>query len=293
VNTTADLALGHTFVDVAPGVRLHCAITGDGPLVLLLHGFPDFWYGWRLQIGAIAAAGFRVVAPDMRGYNLSDKPRGVGAYEVRTLVRDLAALVEKLGDGPASRAHVVAHDWGAAVAWSFAMAHPERLGRLAILNGPHPERMLSALRRRPAQMARSWYIFFFQLPWLPEQVLARASHDMLARTMRGDPTRRDAVTEADLAAYREAWSQPGALTAMLNWYRAIFRPGGGVRTRRALAPTLVLWGERDRYLGPELALPRHDLAPDMRVVWLPRASHWVQLDETERVNHELVAWLKA
>src|SRR5438309_622169 len=164
---SSDHALRERDIEVEPGVVLRCVESGEGPLVLLLHGFPDFWYGWRRQIPALAAAGFRVVAPDLRGYDLSGKPAGVRAYGIRTLALDVATLVEKLG---ATRAHVVAHDWGAGVAWAFAMTHPERLDRLAILNGPHPERLLRGLRD-PLQLAKSWYMFFFQIPWLPEEIL--------------------------------------------------------------------------------------------------------------------------
>jgi pimeloyl-ACP methyl ester carboxylesterase len=280
--------LRQAFADVGSGVRLHYVELGEGPLVLLLHGFPDFWYGWRRQIPALAAAGFRVVAPDLRGYNLSDKPGGVGQYSVRALAQDVARLIDGLGE---RRAHVVGHDWGAGVAWCFAMAYPDRLARLAVLNGPHPERLLSAMRR-PAQLAKSWYIFLFQVPWLPEQALARRGYATLVRAIRDEPTRPGAVTNEDVAAYRSAWSQPGALTAMLNWYRAMLRPGSAAPLRRIDAPTLVLWGEADPHLGVDLATPKPELVPNARIVRLAGASHWVQHDEPERVNDALVEWLR-
>jgi pimeloyl-ACP methyl ester carboxylesterase len=281
-------ALRHFDVEVEPGVRLHCVEAGAGPLVLLLHGFPDFWFGWRHQIPALAAAGFRVVAPDMRGYDLSDKPEGVSAYGIKVLARDVASLIEKLG---AERAHVVGHDWGAGVAWAFAMFHPERLERLAVMNGPHPDRMLRGLRR-PKQLAKSWYMFLFQLPWIPEWRLTRGNYAMLARAMKDEPTRPGAVTDEDIARYREAWSRPGAIRGMLAWYRAMFLPSGRGPMPRIDAPTLVLWGDADPHIGSELATPQPELVPNARVTMLPGASHWVMQDAPERVNEELVAFLK-
>ena len=274
--------------EVEPGVRLHCVELGEGPLVVLLHGFPDFWYGWRDQIPAIAAAGFRVVAPDLRGYGRSDKPAGVSAYGIRTLASDVAALIENLGS---ARAHVVGHDWGAGVAWAFAMAHPEKLDRLIILNGPHPQRMLRGLLD-PVQLAKSWYMFLFQLPWLPEQVLAMDDFGIMVRSMRDEPTRPGAVTEDDIARYREAWSRPGALTGMLAWYRAMFLPSARVEMRVIDAPTLVLWGDADPHLGSDLATPPPELVPAGRVVMIPGASHWVQHDAAEQVNAEVIAFLR-
>jgi pimeloyl-ACP methyl ester carboxylesterase len=282
--------LRHFDVEVEPGVSLHCVEAGEGPLVLFLHGFPDFWYGWRRQLPALAAAGFRAVAPDLRGYGTSSKPRGVSSYGVRTLVGDVASLVEKLG---AQRAHVVGHDMGAGLAWAFAMMHPDRLGRLGILNGPHPERMMTAMRD-PVQLAKSWYVFALQVPWFPEQILRMDDYGVLTRAIRDEPTNRAAVTPEDLALYREAWSRPGALEAMLSWYRALFRPGALVPVRPIEAPALVLWGEAaDPHLGPGLATPSASFVPDARVVMLPGASHWVQHDEAERVNAELVRFLNS
>ena len=191
--------LEHWSVDVN-GVRLHCVVAGEGPLVILLHGFPELWYSWRRQIPALVQAGFRVVAPDLRGYNLSERPRHVREYSIQRLAGDVAGLVAAFG---VERAAIVGHDWGAGVAWAFAMAYPERLTRLAILNGPHPERLLRSLRT-PAQLAKSWYMFFFQLPWLPERLLRAGGYRRLLEPMRGE-ARPGAFTEDDLVRYREAF----------------------------------------------------------------------------------------
>ena len=187
------------------GVRLHYVEQGEGPLVVLLHGFPEFWYGWRHQIEPLADAGFRVVAPDMRGYNLSSKPRGVASYDIGLLAQDVEQLIEERGE---QKAHVAGHDWGGAVAWAAAGFHPEVVERLAILNAPHPRVFIEHLKS-PRQLARSWYMGFFQLPWLPEQLGRRV-------LPRGFPP-------AERARYEEAYAQPGALTAMFNYYRAMSR----------------------------------------------------------------------
>jgi pimeloyl-ACP methyl ester carboxylesterase len=268
-------------------VRLHYVEAGDGPLVVLLHGFPEFWFSWRFQIPALAAAGFRVVAPDMRGYNLSSRPVGVAAYDPDRLAADVRDLIRERG---ADRAFLVAHDWGAGVAWLTAMNYPEVVERLAILNAPHPRRLLHGLRR-PRQLAKSWYMLFFQLPWLPER-LVRASGWRAFRYGFEHDARPGAFTPQDLGRYVEAWSQPGAATAMINYYRAAFRRTprrAEARLRPIPAPTLVIWGERDRYLGAELAEPERADVPNLeRVVRLPDASHWVQHDEPERVGQLLV-----
>jgi pimeloyl-ACP methyl ester carboxylesterase len=267
-------------------VRLHYVEAGDGPLVVLLHGFPEFWFGWRSQIPALAEAGFRAVAPDMRGYNLSSRPGRVAAYSIDRLAADVRDLIRERG---ADRAFLVAHDWGAGAAWATAMDHPEVVERLAILNGPHPRRMLRGLRQ-PRQLARSWYMFFFQLPWLPERLLSAAGYSALRRAF--DDARPGAFTPQDVARYVEAWSQPGAATAMLNYYRAAFRQlprRAQERIRPIRAPTLVIWGERDRALGAELAEPDRADVPNLdRVVRLPDASHWLQHDEPERVGRLLI-----
>ena len=278
----------HRYADVELGVRLHYVTMGEGPLVVLLHGFPEFWYAWRLQIAALAAAGFRVVAPDQRGYNLSDKPEYVAAYGVSRLASDVAALIEACGE---TKAFIVGHDWGAGVAWSFAMSRPEMVARLVVLNGPHPERLQRALTRDPVQLIRSWYMFFFQLPALPEAVARLDEFAFLLKPLREEPANPEAFSREDLARYVEAFAKPGALTAMINWYRAMFR-GTAVPVTKTDVEALVVWGEKDRHLGRDLATPDPALVPNARVVFLPDATHWVQHDAPARVSEELIAFFR-
>jgi pimeloyl-ACP methyl ester carboxylesterase len=281
---SSDLDLAHGYAEVADGVRLHYVEAGEGPLLVLLHGFPEFWYSWRRQIPALAAAGFRVVAPDMRGYNLSDKPAGWRSYDLALLAGDIAGLIRHFGE---SEANVAGHDWGAAVAYGVAMNHPEVVRRLAILNVPHPERMLHGLRT-PRQLRKSWYMFFFQIPRLPEALLRKDDFAFAKRSLRGDS--RESFSDADLQRYAEAWSQPGALTGMIDYYRAALRrsPRAAASQLRPIsAPTLVIWGERDRHLGAELAEPLPRWVPDLRVERLPNATHWVHHEEPARVNELL------
>jgi pimeloyl-ACP methyl ester carboxylesterase len=266
-------------------VRLHYVEAGEGPLIVLLHGFPEFWFSWRLQIGALAAAGFRVVAPDMRGYNLSSRPADVAAYDADRLAADVRDLIRERG---AESALLAGHDWGAAVAYQTAMNHPEVVERLVILNVPHPRRLLHGLRT-PRQLRKSWYFLFFQLPGLPER-FARARHWWYFRHSLRDA--RPPYTPQHIERYVEAWSQPGAATAMINYYRAALRQSprrAEARLRPIQAPTLVIWGQRDRFLGSELAEPDRDDVPNLdRVERLPDASHWVHHDEPERVIQLLI-----
>src|ERR1700733_11074981 len=282
-----DIPLRDGYADLGE-VRLHYVEAGDGPLVVLLHGFPDFWYSWRFQIPALVGAGFRVVAPDMRGYNLSSRPPGVQSYAAARLAADVRDLIAERGG---SSALLAGHDWGAAVAWLTAIRHPEVIERLAILNVPHPRQMVRALRRPGRQLLRSWYMFFFQIPWLPERLLAAGDWRGFRQPFEG--ARPGAFTPADLERYKQAWSEPGAVTAMLNYYRAALRRPPGGATGRSLppvqAPTLIIWGERDRHLGAELAQPDPRDVPALeRVVRLPSASHWVQHDEPDRVSELLI-----
>jgi epoxide hydrolase 4 len=275
------------------GVRLHYVEAGEGPLVVLLHGFPEFWYSWRRQIKPLADAGFHVVAPDMRGYNLSDKPPGWRAYDMKLLAGDIAALIRHFG---VERADVVGHDWGAAVAYGVAALHPESVRRLAILNVPHPARMLAGFRTFK-QLRKSWYMFFFQLPFIPEWLLRRDGFSPIKLALRADGAklgRPTVFSDEDLEHYVRAWSYDGALTAMLNYYRAALRQtprAASARMRPIEAPTLVIWGDRDTALGSELAQPEARWVKDVRVVHLPEATHWVQHDDPERVNELLTEFL--
>jgi pimeloyl-ACP methyl ester carboxylesterase len=283
------LEVAHRYADLGE-VRLHYVEAGEGPLVLLLHGFPQFWYEWRHQIPALVEAGFRVIAPDMRGYNLSDKPPGVRAYRVELLARDVERLILACGERTAS---LVGHDWGAIVAWIAAMRHPERVDRLVILNVPHPARFLDGLLS-PGQLLRSSYMFFFQIPRLPEAVIRAGDFALLRSVFLRDPERAGALTAEDIERYVEAMAQPGALTATLNYYRSLLRSPRemGTLLKRIEAPVLVIWGERDRSLSRKLSDPPRLWVPNLlRVERLPYASHWVAEDRPREVNSLLLDFL--
>lgn len=269
------------------GVRLHVVEAGpeDGPLVVLLHGFPEFWYGWRKQIGPLAAAGFRVLVPDQRGYNLSDKPRGLASYNLDDLALDIVGLIDAAGR---DKAHVAGHDWGGAVAWWLGIKHADRLDRLALLNIPHPRVMERTLRKSQEQRMKSSYMAFFQLPWLPEISLSSRSYDNLARSLQVT-SRRGTFTEEDLGRYRAAWARPGAVTGMLSWYRAALRSRPTPpASPRVTVPTLMIWGTKDRFLGREMVPPSLELCDQGRAVYLEEATHWVQHEEADAVNRLLV-----
>jgi epoxide hydrolase 4 len=280
------------FADVGTGVRLHYVEAGEGPLVVLLHGFPEFWWSWRHQIPVLAAAGFRVVAVDMRGYGQSDAPPSWRDYRIELLAADVAGLITALGE---ERAFVAGHDWGAAVAWMVATLHPERVRRLAILNVPHPDTMLRTLRRSPKQLLHSWYMFFFQIPWLPERLAERSGKRFLAGAY-GD-ARPGAFTDEDLDRYEQALLRsPGGMKGPIDYYRAALRRSP--RRAQALftpiaAPVLVIWGMQDRFLTSAMAESDPRLVPDVRIVRLPDASHWVQHDEPERVSTLLIEHFRA
>ncbi|MPZ98826.1 MAG: alpha/beta fold hydrolase [Dehalococcoidia bacterium] len=272
----------------AGGIRLHYVAAGQGPTVLLLHGFPEFWYAWRYQIPTLVQAGFRVVAPDLRGISLSEKPGGIDAYAPDRHVEDIVALLHHLGE---ERVRLVGHDYGGGIAWLTAMQHPELVDRLVVLNAPHPLRFMHGLRSW-RQRLRSWYVLAFRLPRLPERILGARDFFLLRRVLSG----RDAYTPTDIERYVEAWEMPGALTGMLNSYRALSRQEADripSRIRPIKAPVLVLWGERDRYLGRELAEPPSEWVPLTHLVRFPRASHFVQADAPDAVNRLLVEFLSA
>lgn len=283
--------LAHRFAAVN-GVRLHYVEAGQGPLVVLLHGFPQYWYLWRRQLQALAAAGFRAVAPDMRGYNLSDKPGGVASYRMEALVGDVLGLVAHLG---AERASLVGHDWGGAVAWAAAMRHPEVIERLVVLNAPHPFAFAREIRNRNwRQMWRSFYILLFQLPGLPEAALRAGGFSALRRVFREEPVRPAAFADEDVEHYVAALREPGALRSALHYYRAAVRHRGEVppADRRLIAqPALLVWGDRDPHLGIELSQGLESWVPNLRIEHLADASHWVLEDEPERTTELIVQFL--
>ena len=272
------------------GVQLHYREAGRGPLVIMLHGFPEFWYAWRHLMPAVAEAGYHVVAVDMRGYNLSGKPQGVASYAIDTLADDIAALVHHMGE---RRAHIIGHDWGGAVAWHLAMRHREVIDRLVILNAPHP-RAFAREMRRPKQLWRSRYTLLFQLPRLAEALLARNDFAIIRRIFRNDPVREDAFTGTDIDRCVQALARPWALTSAINYYRAAARhrprrtPGFSSRID---APTLLIWGDQDRHLDIRLSQGLEDWVPNITVEHLPDASHWVMSDAPDDVERLVVNFL--
>jgi pimeloyl-ACP methyl ester carboxylesterase len=280
----------------ANGIGFHALADGpaDGPLVLCLHGFPELGRSWRHQLPALASAGYRAVAPDLRGYGETELR---GPFDLPTLVGDVAGLVAVLGR---ERAVVMGHDWGGAVAWSVAARRPSVVERLVVLNCPPPQILARAMVRSPAQLRRSWYVLFFQLPWLPERRMAANAAEVVARALVGGSHRREAWTREEVNAYRAAFARPGRAKAAIDWYRAGFRRSVRPRRGRAratvAAPTLVLWGVEDRFLGRELVtLERlRDAFSEGNVpsvVLIEDAGHFVQNEAPERVNDELLRWL--
>lgn len=280
----------------ANGLRVHVLAAGppEGPLVVCLHGFPELARSWLRQLPVLAAAGYRAVAPDQRGYGETELR---GPYDPLTLAADVAGLIRVLGR---ERAVVVGHDWGGAVAWTVAQAHPGVVERLVVMNCPPLELLAAELARNPRQRRRSRYVFLYQLPVLPERRLAHHGGALVARALVGGSHVRTAWAADELAEYRAAFTRPGRAKAAIDWYRAAFRGRllrrGRIPGRPIAAPTLVLWGARDRFLGVELADParlRPFFAPgrEPEVVLVEEAGHFVQNEAPDRVNAELLRWL--
>ena len=263
-------------------IRLHTALAGpeDGEPVFLLHGFPEAWFGWEAQIMPLAEAGFRVIAPDQRGYNLSDKPDGVSNYAMEILVQDVLDLADRLGY---QRFHLAGHDFGAIVCWNIARSYETRLTSLAISNVPYPAVMRDYLQKHPSQMLKSWYALFFQIPRVPERIVRLNNWQTLISAMPKD------LTEAERDRYREAWNQPGAMTGMINWYRALLRQGRGTRsTSQIQVPTLILWGQQDPHISYEMAPLSVEFCQNGRLVTFEDATHWVLHDKPGEVSRLLI-----
>lgn len=275
----------------ANGTRLHVVQAGpeDGPLVVLLHGFPEFWYAWKDQIPALADAGFRVLAPDQRGFNLSDRPRGVRRYNPSKLVRDIIGLIDATGR---ERAAVIAHDWGGHVGWWLATDHPDRVERLVAVNIAHPRVMVHAVLTDLRQLRKSWYIFLIQVPWIPEWMLSRKKFAILRHFLRWEG-QKGPMRASDTVLYQEAWSQPRAMTTMLNWYRASFRTlPMKPRLRRVAVPTMLLWGEQDPFLHRSLAQKSMDLCDDGRLEFFAEGTHWIHHEDPDAVNALIMDFLR-
>lgn len=274
---------------ITNGIRMHYVTQGEGPLILLLHGFPEFWYSWRHQIPLLAGQGYRVVAPDLRGYNETEKP--VHGYDVPTLLKDIAGLITGMGE---ERAIIVGHDWGGVLAWQFAIAYPQMTTRLIILNAPHPAAYLREMFHF-RQLRKSWYIFAFQLPWLPEYLLLRKNANEIGRMLRGAAYQKDVFPRSETALYQQAMSKPGAMKAALSYYRQLFRRGPRAyrgQHYQVSAPTLIIWGEHDIALGINLLDGLEKWVPDLCIRRIADSGHWVQQEQPEKVGQYMLEFLQ-
>lgn len=292
----------HCYADVN-GIRLHYAIAGRGAPMIFLHGFPEFWYAWKRQLVEFARD-HQVVAPDMRGYNLSSKPAEVEQYRLHHLVDDILALAAHLALGKFT---LIGHDWGGAVAWRMAIDHPAKLERLVIINAPHPAIFLRELRDNPAQQAASQYMLRFRSAEA-EQILSANGYERLMTIILRPLLEKGSFDEDDVRTYLEAWSRPGALTGGLNYYRAAAAgpapasPGGGPHGLEPVAPdpaaskvrvpTLVIWGEKDQALLTGNLQGLDDFVPRLLIRRIPEGSHWVIHEHGALVNGYIRSFLK-
>lgn len=272
----------HSYVQTN-GITLHTVTAGpeDGPLVLLLHGFPEFWHGWQKQIGPLAEKGYRIVVPDLRGYNLSDKPQGIENYTLNLLRDDVTGLIDHFGRQSAT---IIGHDWGGAVAWYLAATKPQYVDKLIAVNIPHPKAMMRVMAKNPLQWVKSSYIAFFQLPELPEKTLAAEYFKTMVGSLVST-SNPGTFSEEELGMYKEAWAQPGALTAMLNWYRAI-REGNitQVPDHKISVPVRIIWGLGDQFLSSLLAKESLDFCEDGNLVFVGEATHWIHHEQPYILN---------
>jgi pimeloyl-ACP methyl ester carboxylesterase len=321
VSMTAQPKIEHAYAEVN-GVRLHYAKSGSGELMLFLHGFPEFWYAWKDQLAEFGKDHL-AVAPDMRGYNLSSKPEGVEQYQIPLLIEDIRALSQSLGFDAKRKFTLVGHDWGGVVAWSYAAAHPDTLNKLIIVNAPHPGVFGRLLREDPAQQKASAYMLMFRSPE-GEKALTANNHEMLVNIVLGAGLKNGTFTEEDKKAYLDAWSQPGAITGGLNYYRASqVGPGGpggpggargaggaggasgasgsgappvaGLSGATALTikvPTLVIWGEKDTALLTSNLNGLEQFVPQLTIKRIPGGTHWVVHEKGPEVNGHIRDFIK-
>jgi len=270
------------------GIHMHYVTQGDGPLLVLLHGFPEFWYSWRYQIPVLAER-YTVVAPDLRGYNDTDKPRT--GYTLAILLLDIVGLIKGLGY---EQAVIVGHDWGGVLAWHFAIRYPHMTTKLIGLNAPPPWTFTREFRTFK-QLRKSWYVFFFQLPWLPEYALGSNHAEIIARALHSSAVQKSAFPPDVLRRYRLAMSKPGALTAALNYYRNLFRQPFSVSGDNATvsAPTLLIWGEQDIALDIAMTYGLEQWVHNIRVERIPDSGHWVQQEKPELVNKLMLEFLES
>lgn len=282
----------HHFIETN-NIRLHCVTQGEGELVILLHGFLEFWYSWRHQLPALSKH-FKVVVPDLRGYNDSDKPQQ--GYDLDTLSADIQGLIETLGY---RQAHVVGHDWGGAIAWHFAQTVPQMINRLAVLNAPHPQHFRQALLSNVDQLRRSWYLLALQVPGLPEWLIQQNLKDIVKALFQGQAIRKGAFTTRDTEIYQAALAKPGVLSAALHSYRQFLHPQTWLRSawegapKLVKAPTLVLWGEEDTLLSQTLTQGIEKLvSAPCCLKFLPDCGHWAPQEVPMTVNRELLKFLQ-
>ena len=272
-------------VDVGD-VTLHCVLAGpsDGDVVLLLHGFPEFWYEWHEYILPLAAAGYRVVVPDQRGYHRSERPDAISAYHLDALATDICGILDAIG---AKKTHIVGHDWGAFVSWWVALHHPARLRTLSVINVPHPTAFRQTLWRNPKQVLRSWYVGFFQLPRVPE-ALAQVGNWASVTAMMQRSSRDGTFDSTDFERYRTAWGLDGAYEAMINWYRAVVRSNPQPVQTQISTPTMLLWGAQDTFLTRSLAEKSAQYCTNSEVVMFEQATHWITHEEQTQVQNRLL-----
>ncbi|MGH7785700.1 MAG: alpha/beta fold hydrolase [Candidatus Binatia bacterium] len=284
--------IAHQYVQ-ANGLRFHVATCGEGErLALCLHGFPENWYSWREQMPLLARLGYRVWAPDLRGYGDTERPLGIGAYSIEKLMADIGGLIDAAG---ARSTLLIAHDWGGVIAWYFAMRRIRPLERLVVMNLPHPGAMAPVMRTWK-QLRRSWYALFFQIPRLPEAVMRARDYRAIREAFRSSAVDQSRFPDAVMQVYRDSAAQPGGLTAMVNYYRALVRGGGAARQAKLGyppidTPTLMIWGEEDIALCKETTYGTERWVPNLTLRYLPGVSHWVQQEAPETVNAMLEAWL--